>query len=255
MTRLLAAPPREERAELIDTGEPTDAEFAGTFRDIARVNRFLGGTRAVLHALDELMAALPSEPARPIRILDIATGAADIPRALVRAARRGRWGARRLEIVATDNHPKVLALAEKSIIAYPEITIAPADAFALPYPNQAFDIALCSLAFHHFGPNGSVRALREMARVTRVGFVVNDLRRNSVARLLIFLLTRIVSRNRLTHHDAPLSVLRAYTLPEYAQMVRRAGIPFCEVRPAPLFRAVLVGRHQKPTEMETRSAQ
>jgi hypothetical protein len=72
--------------------------------------------------------------------------------------------------------------------------------------------------------------------------------------LLIFLLTRIVSRNRLTHHDAPLSVLRAYTLPEYAQMAGRAGIPWCDVRPAPLFRAVLVARHQKPAGTETRSA-
>jgi ubiquinone/menaquinone biosynthesis C-methylase UbiE len=253
---LFSAPPREERPELIDTGEPTQAEFAETFRDIARVNRFLGGTRAVLHGLDDLMAALPPEPARPVRVLDIATGAADIPRALVRAARRGRWGARRLEILATDNHPTVLALAAQIVspTAYPEITIAPADAFVLPYPDQTFDIALCSLAFHHFGPDGCVRALREMARVTRVGFVVNDLRRDRVARLLIFLLTRIVSRNRLTHHDAPLSVLRAYTLPEYAQMAGRAGIPWCDVRPAPLFRAVLVARHQKPVGTETRSA-
>ena len=252
-----SAPPREERAELIDTGEPSEAEFAGTFRDIARVNRFLGGTRAVLRALDDLMADLPPDTGESVRLLDIATGAADIPRALVRAARRGRWGTRRLEIVATDNHPKVLALAQRSLAAneYPEITVAPADAFALPYPDRAFDIALCSLAFHHFGPDGCVRALREMARVTRVGFIVNDLRRDRVARLLIFLLTRIVTRNRLTHHDAPLSVLRAFTLPEYAQMASQAGIPFCDVRPAPLFRAVLVARHRKPTGTETRSAE
>lgn len=244
MAFLFTPPRRAEREELIDSEEPDEADFAGSFADIARVNRFLGGTRAVLNALPELLSDAPE--GRPVRVLDIATGSADIPRALVLAARSGRFGGRKLEVAATDNHPKVLAYARRLTPpgAYPEITVEAADAFALPYPDGTFDIALCSLAFHHFGPDRCVALLREMERITTRGFLVNDLIRDRVACGLIWALTRLVGANRLTRHDAPLSVMRAYTLPEYAAMARDAGIPHCTVRRVPMYRAVLLRRKQ-----------
>jgi len=239
---LLPTPPRQERDEWIDSVEPSERDFAASFADIARINRFLGGTRAVLGALTPLIKTLPTQSNRPVRILDLATGSADIPRALVRAARRGRFQGRLLHVTATDNHPKVLAIARRASEGYPEITVEAADVFRLPYPDNAFDIALCSLAFHHWGAPACVRVLREMDRISAHGFVVNDLVRDRVATGLIFALTRLARMNRLTRHDGPLSVLRAYTLPEYAQMVRDAGIPCCDVHRVPLYRAVIVRR-------------
>lgn len=243
---LLSPPPRVERPELIDSPEHSDRDFEASFADIARVNRYLGGTRAVLRALAPLLAGLPDAPG-PVRILDIATGSADIPRALVRAARRGRLGGRSVEIVATDNHPKVLALARRLSQGYPEIVVEEADALALPHGDGSFDIALCSLAFHHFGPENCVRVLREMERVAAAGFIVNDLRRDWIACGLIALLTRVVGANWLTRHDAPLSVLRAYTLDEYAAMAQSAGISSFEVQAAPMYRALIVGKRLAST--------
>jgi ubiquinone/menaquinone biosynthesis C-methylase UbiE len=236
----LFTPPRVLRAELIDSEEPSDSDFAHSFGDIARVNRYLGGTRAVLNALDPLILSVPN--GQRVRILDIATGSADIPRAVVQASRRGRWGRRTLHLTATDNHPKVLAFAQRCTpsTAYPEIAIIPADAFTLPFSNGAFDIALCSMAFHHFTDDECEKVLREMERVTTRGFVVNDLLRDRIACALIWLLTRLVRANRLTRHDAPLSVLRSFTLAEYAQMAHKAGIQNGRVSRVPMFRAVLV---------------
>jgi len=236
-------PPRTDCPEWIDSLEPSAADFAASFEDVARVNRFLGGTQAVLASFPALLHDLPTD--RPVRILDIATGSADIPRALVRAARWGRFGAgRRLSITAVDNHPKVLALAREHTPPdlYPEIRVESADAFALPYPDGAFDLALCSLAFHHFGYDRCVFLLREMERLTTRGFLVNDLLRDWVACGLIWGLTRLVGANRLTRHDGPLSVRRAYTRVEYGQMLRDAGIPDaeCAVRRVPMYRAVAV---------------
>lgn len=228
---------RAESPEWIDSHEPSETDFAASFRDIARVNRFLGGTHTVMTSVAPLVRAMP---AGPVTLLDLATGSADIPRALVRAARSGRFGPRPLRVTATDNHPKVLALARELSSGYPEIRIETADAFALPYDNGQFDLVLCSLAFHHFGPEGCVRVLREMERVSRVGFVVNDLLRDRTACFLIGVLTRLVGANRLTRHDAPLSVRRAFTPAEYAQMARDAGIPSFETRTMPFYRAVLV---------------
>lgn len=246
---LLPIPPRQERPELIDSVAPSDRDFAASFGDIARVNRYLGGTRAVFGALAPLIAALPSAP-RPVTLLDVATGSGDIPRAIVQQARRGGWGGRPVRVVATDNHPKVLALARRSCLPYPEITIEKADAFALPYADRSFDIALCSLAFHHFGFEDAVRALRELGRVARTGFIVNDLVRDWAACGLIWLLTRLLRANRLTRHDAPLSVLRAFTPDEYVRMAHAAGISSYKIRTAPFFRAVLVGAQPVGQDLE-----
>lgn len=235
-------PPRAEREELIDSQEPSEADFAASFEDVARVNRFLGGTAAALSALTPLLKDTPSPCT--IRILDIATGSADIPRAIVHAARRGRFGAnRRVEIVAVDNHPKVLAFARRKTPPeeYAEIALVEGDAFALPFPDESFDVALCSLAFHHFGPERCVALLKEMERLTTQGFIVNDLLRDRFACLAIAALTRAVGANRLTQHDAPLSVLRAYSVPEYRAMLNDADIPAAQsaVRVRPMYRAVL----------------
>jgi ubiquinone/menaquinone biosynthesis C-methylase UbiE len=123
---------------------------------------------------------------------------------------------------------------------YPEVTIERADALCLPYPDEAFDVALCSLALHHLSDEDAVTALREMERVTTAGWVVNDLLRDRVACGLIWALTRVVGADPYTRHDAPVSVMRAYTLPEYTELARRAGILQCEARAVPMYRALLV---------------
>ena len=232
-------PTRVETVEMIDSHAVSDHDFAESFADVARVNRYLGGTAAVLRPLRRLIQA--QKESRPLRILDIATGSADIPRAIIEAKRQGKFGTAALEITATDNHPAALRLAKAWTPAksYPEIRIESADALNLPYADGTFDFALCSLAFHHFGQPQISTALHEMERVTTAGFIVNDLLRDRIAWAAILLLTRLLRAHRFTRHDAPASVLRAYTKSEYAAMVRETGIPI-SIRVVPMYRAVLV---------------
>lgn len=236
----LLTPPRADQEELIDGLDPSHTDFRESFTDVARINRYLGGTRAVLSALPPLIAQVPAS--RPLRVLDIATGSADIPRSLVQAVRAGRYGQdRTIEITALDNHPKVLEFARASTPteAYPEIRLVTGDAFALAFADDTFDIVLCSLATHHFGYEKTVCLMREMERVSGSGWIINDLIRDRIGCFLAWLVTRLVGANRLTKNDAPLSVLRSYTLAEYKQMCRDAGLYDCTVHVAPMYRAVV----------------
>jgi len=63
-----------------------------------------------------------------------------------------------------------------------------------------------------------------MARVSRIGIVINDLERGHLAWAGAWLLTRVATRNAYTRHDAPLSVRRAYRPAEVAQLAARAGL-------------------------------
>ena len=85
-------------------------------------------------------------------------------------------------------------------------------------------MAHASLVVHHLEPDAVVRLLREMARVARIGVVVNDLVRGRLALAGAWALTRVATRNRYTRHDAPLSVRRAYTRAELDGLVADAGL-------------------------------
>jgi ubiquinone/menaquinone biosynthesis C-methylase UbiE len=231
---------------MMDDPATSDDALAGTFRDLARINRFLGGSRAVWSALKPLLrdvAATRASSSAPVQILDIGTGSGDIPRFIATAALKSRQTSF-VQITATDFQPKVLALARRLTPAetYPGITFSSADARDLPFADGAFDIALCSLTLHHFVPDDCIRILREMDRVTTGGFVINDLERSRVAASLVALWARLTFANHVTRHDAPASVLRAYLPAEYAEMARAAGLTQVTVRRAPIYRVVLTQR-------------
>src|SRR5690606_18049428 len=114
--------------------------------------------------------------------------------------------------------------AQKEIAGNPDIVLARHDARSIPLPDGAFDIVLCSLSLHHFPPDDAVRVLREMHRLSRTGFILNDLRRSRGGHIAAWIAAHLTTRNRLTRNDAPLSVRRAYTLDELEELLARAGI-------------------------------
>ena len=63
-----------------------------------------------------------------------------------------------------------------------------------------------------------------MARVARLGVVVNDLDRTRLGLLGAWLMSHLLTTNRYTRQDAPLSVRRAYRAGEMAAMLRAAGL-------------------------------
>lgn len=228
---------RTRELELLDTSVATARadELRGNLRDIRRANRLFGGTRAVINAINPHLERL-STRRRAVRVLDLATGSADIPVAIASLANdRGC----QVEIVATDNQPDILAVAAASARA--GIVIEPADARTLPYPDDSFDICVLSLALHHFEPDDGIQVLSEMRRVTREVMIVNDLERSRLGLVGAWLFAHAITRNPMTRHDAPLSVRRAYTIPEAKALARAAKWQDMTMRRVLPFRYVLTG--------------
>jgi ubiquinone/menaquinone biosynthesis C-methylase UbiE len=227
--------PRSSEPELMDGPLRDPAELAANLRDIRRVNKLLGGTSIVLRHLPALLDTVPS--GQTAEILDLATGSADIPLAIAAWARRHDRAA---AITASDFSPEILAVARGQIDNHPEITLSQYDARDVPLPDGRFDVVLCSLSLHHFEPEDAVRVLREMRRLARVGFVVNDLRRSRLGYLAAWLAARVTTGNRLTRNDAPLSVRRAYTPEELGELLHRAGISNARITTHRWFRMAAV---------------
>jgi SAM-dependent methyltransferase len=205
--------------ELLDGPLDDPAALVGNLRDLRRINRWLGGVALTSRAIDALAAHRGD-----LSVLDVGTGGADIPLALLAdAPRRGRT----LHVVGLDSRPEVLAaaaLAAPAVIATDGLTMQIGDGRSLPYADDAFDVVHASLVLHHLDGDDGPALLLEMARVARLGIVVNDLHRGRLAWVGAWLLGHLMTRNRYTRHDAPLSVRRAYRLEEALMLVRGSGL-------------------------------
>lgn len=216
---LIAPIPRSDEAELLDEAAQNPDELAANFRDIKRVNQLLGGTSTVLRLLPHLVDRVA--PGQGVTVLDLGTGCGDIPVAI------SHWARRRgvpMVIIASDASDDILALARDQTVGNPDITLARYDARSVPLPDKHIDIVLCSLSLHHFPPDEAVQVLREMDRLARVGFILNDLRRSQLGYAAAWAAAHLTTRSRLTRNDAPLSVRRAYTPGELGELLERAGI-------------------------------
>jgi ubiquinone/menaquinone biosynthesis C-methylase UbiE len=210
MRRRLALGPRADEAELLDSGSLSSSEVEANLADLARLNRLPGGTSASVRAIERLMGR-----GNPARILDVGTGAGDMPAAF---ARRG-WG-----VVATDVNPSVLAVARTALAGIPGVEVVEADAIDLPLDDGAVDVAHGSLLLHHLAPDAAVRALGEMRRVARVGVVVNDLRRGILPLAATWVSVHALGRSRVTHVDGMSSLRNAYTVRELDALLAEAGL-------------------------------
>ncbi|SFE60759.1 Methyltransferase domain-containing protein [Paenibacillus algorifonticola] len=171
-----------------------------------------------------------------IKLLDVATGLADIPIALE------KWCSRRgmaVEIVGVDIHPKMVELAAKRTAHQTAIQVLQADGTALPFEDNSFDIVFSNLALHHLDDGEASRMLGEIDRVARVGWVVTDLERHRLALLSARMLAKFIWRSPVTKHDGPMSVQRSYTAGEAKELLAQAGVPAVVHRHFP-FRLALV---------------
>ena len=208
-----------------------DERLTTALDNLRYVNRFLGGYAAAMAAMTPLWRAHP--PDRPLRVLDLATGVADFPDYLARwAGRRGRV----LEVVALDANPATVAYAQKTLDRdlpaplRPRVRVEVGDALALPYDDAAFDVAVTSLFMHHLTHGDAVTLVREMNRVARHGFVVNDLHRHRLAYYSILALAAVLPVSPMFRHDGPISVLRGFSRDDLHAIAQDAGLGAYRIR-------------------------
>ncbi len=198
----------------MDRPDASPAELEAALKSLRGLNYYFGSYRIVAHFLRPWI-----RQGDQLRVLDLATGSADIPRLVVDHART--VGAQ-VQIVAVDFQPATLEMARRLNANYPEIVCEEAD--VLSYESaERFDIVICSLALHHFSEEDAVRLLRRCRELSRGFVLVSDLRRGLLAKVGVFLLTALIYRDRMTHEDGRISAARAFSFQEMQELAKRAG--------------------------------
>ncbi len=236
---------RSNEAELMDGSDYAIDELIENLADLRRVNRLLEGQKALVKHLFPMIESLLKEDSdRPLHLLDVGTGSADIPTRIVDWARTRNL---QIEFVALDLNEITAREALAQTTGYPEIKIVRADAMKLPFADGSFDFVMASLFLHHFETPQAALLLSSFARVARTAFIINDLRRHPIAYYSIKLLTHVFTTNRLVRNDAAVSVLRGFIDRDIAEIAAAAKLRIKIFRHFP-YRFILIGQ---PTAITT----
>lgn len=206
--------------ELLDTDAGTRAEVEASLADLRMVNRWFGGARLMCDLIKRVARVTG---ATELSLLDVAAATGDIATTAQH------------HLAQSGVHLSVTLLDRATSHFEAGLPRVAADALALPFAGSSFDLVGCSLFAHHLEPDQIVRFVGEGLRVARRAVLINDLRRHPVHLALTYA-GRAIYRSRLTRHDGPVSIRRAYTVKEMQEMLARTPAARVEITHHYLYR-------------------
>jgi ubiquinone/menaquinone biosynthesis C-methylase UbiE len=178
--------------------------------DLRMFNRWFGGTRVMRKLMRRVVEV---SGCRKLRWLDVAAASGDIARSLTRS-----FGENGVELQTTVLDRAIEHLRVDSTKQRGPRGVQ-GDALALPFADESFDVVATSLLVHDLEPAEVQKFVREALRVSRVAVLINELRRSRAHLGLVYAGMPLFSR--ITRHDAPASVKKAYTAKELLEIIGR----------------------------------
>jgi 2-polyprenyl-3-methyl-5-hydroxy-6-metoxy-1,4-benzoquinol methylase len=213
--------------ELLDQPDADPAIVAESLRNIARANRWFGGSWVVRYGLARTLKGVPAGSS--LSLLDLGTGLGDLPRAAV------HWGARRnirIIPVGLELNRSAAKMAQSSGLA---TTVACAG--APPVADKGVDVVLVSQLAHHLTQESVLHLIRTCDRLARKAVILADLRRHRLAPPIFWCGARMFGFDPVTVSDGMTSLRRGFTRLEMERLLASAGVAG-EVAQRPGFRLV-----------------
>ena len=209
--------PREfdaDEPEMMDRPQPVSVELERDLLNLISLNRRFGSHRQLLHFLRRWWRR-----GETYRVLDLCTGAGDLPRVMVNFARTRDIT---LRVIAVDANPATLAIARQLSDGYPEIEFVEGDALTFGTSGE-YDLVHNSLALHHFTDRDAIRLLTRCHMLRSRWVLVSDLERSPMTTIGVWLLTALIYRDPMTRHDGRVSAKRAFSFGELHKLAESAG--------------------------------
>lgn len=211
---------RSNRTEIMDDLNGTGPDWHQALRELKVINHYLGGNSVTIEGLERLLKGRRVFD-EPLEIADIGCGGGDMLQLMADWARANEIPVR---LTGVDANPHIIEYARQHCRHYREIDFMTADIFSDSFAGRKFDLITSTLFTHHFTDEQLVSMMKKLHRQAHLGLVINDLHRHPVAYYSIKLLTKLASRSYMVKHDAPVSVLRAFSRKDWEQILQKAGL-------------------------------
>lgn len=213
---------RSEQKEMMDDLTCSGPVVRRTLRELEVINSWLGGNKVTLDGVRELVEGIPP---RVLTLADLGCGGGDIARLLLSKLERSGHTA---IVTGIDANPDIIAIAEEH--HGHTMRFSAMDVFSEEFRRMRFDIVTATLFFHHFTSAQLAGFIRQLLKQVNVGIVINDIHRHWFAYHSIRMLTGLFSRSPMVRHDAPVSVMRAFTRQEIEDILDAAGVTNYAIR-------------------------
>jgi 2-polyprenyl-3-methyl-5-hydroxy-6-metoxy-1,4-benzoquinol methylase len=212
---------RHLQPEVMDQPGIDPGDHRQALDSIARLNLISASSRILWPAIRRLCKdRKKSGDGRPVRVLDIASGAGDVP---VRLWRRAKRKGLPVQVTGADVSPVAIEHARRwAATAGADVEFFQLDVLADPIP-EGYDVLTSSLFLHHLTDEQAVLVLGKMRAAAGQLVLVNDLSRGRLGWWAAFLVTRAITRSPMVHVDSLLSVEGAFTPEEALALAHKAG--------------------------------
>lgn len=209
---------RDNNPEIMDDFALEGDALKQALDKIAQINQLLGGNRLTLKGVKKLLKEIPNS--NKITIVDVGCGNGDMLR---RLADYGSKNNLNLELIGVDANAFTVNYAIDLSKKYSNIKYRCEDIFSQSLSELNCDIMLCTLTLHHFNNDEIIKLLGLFNAKSKIGFVVNDLHRNSLAYSLFQAICFIFQMNKMSRNDGLTSILKGFKKEELIAFSENLG--------------------------------
>jgi hypothetical protein len=194
---------RVNTPEILDSDACPPVEVEASLRDISRINRWFGGVTTTRKLIERVALATGR---KTFSVLEVAAGFGEVSKfAGKQLERKGIT----LDVTDLDRVQTHLLRGNRAVVA---------DALALPFHDNSFDLVSCSLFAHHLEPDEVKRFADEALRISRCAVLINDLVRHPIHVAFVYAGFPLM-RSYVSRVDGLASVRRAYVPDEMRQIL------------------------------------
>lgn len=207
---------RTEEEEIMDDFSLKGEELRDALDKIATINQFLGGNQLTLQGVKKIINAKEE-----ITIVDVGCGNGDMLRAL---ADYGNKNNLKFNLIGIDANAFTVDYAIKLSKEYSNISYKCEDIFSEAFTQLKYDIVLCTLTLHHFKNSEIDYLIQLFSKQARLGIVINDLHRHSIAYRAFQVICFIFRLNKMSRQDGLVSILRGFKKQELIDFSERNNL-------------------------------
>ena len=209
---------RTDATEIMDDFSISGKILRNTLNTLAHINKWLGGNKVTLNGLKKVINNHPKR--EPIIIVDLGCGGGDILR---KVSKYGKKEGYLFKLIGIDANKDATVYAREISKNYPEISFINCDVFSEEFESVKCDIVLTTLFLHHFKEDQIIDLLSSLKKRAKLGIVVNDLHRHSLAYYL-FKLVCLTIKNKMIIEDGLTSVLRGFKRKELENFSKKLQV-------------------------------
>jgi 2-polyprenyl-3-methyl-5-hydroxy-6-metoxy-1,4-benzoquinol methylase len=217
---------RASQIEVMDDLECNGPVVNAALRELEIINRLLGGNQVTIQGLQLLLSKVEVPADRPLVVADVGCGGGDMLKLI------DKWASRRgiaVHLIGIDANPNIIDYARKNCADMPNAEFMAINIFSEEFSRLSFDVVVNTLFLHHFTFGELRDILKRYSQQAGMGIIINDIHRHPFAYYSIKHITRAFSKSPMVVHDAPLSVLRAFSRHDLEQLFQSAQIPHWQI--------------------------